>query len=136
MRDVPNASSMRRQTKSDRFMNLERTPSTVVSYPRWLRGWSALTAAATFALVAIGTLVTTFQVGMADNAWPTSPWHLLFQERSASFGWYVEHAHRIAGYVVGVCILVQTFALWRYCQDGRRRLGANIALLAVAFGTG
>src|SRR5436305_14962754 len=97
-------------------MNLERVPATVLLYPPWLRGWCALTAAATFSLIAIGTLVTTFQVGMADKLWPTTPWHLLFSNEasSASFGYYVEHSHRIAGYLAGLCILVQTIALGNY----------------------
>jgi heme A synthase len=86
---------------TERAMNWEPTTSPVIAYPLWVRAASALTAVSVFILLAIGTLVTTFGVGMADTVWPTPPWYLLFHERAGNFGWYVEHAHRIAGYAVG-----------------------------------
>src|SRR5688500_7527661 len=116
-------------------MNLERTPSTVVSYPRWLRGWCALTAATTFALIAIGTLVTTFRVGMADNVWPTPPWHLIFQERSASLGRYVAHSPGLAGYSAGVPVLVQPRPRWRHRPTRARRYAALAAIFVLAAAT-
>lgn len=117
-------------------MNLERHPSIVVDYPRWLRGWSVATAVATFGLIALGTLVTTFHVGMADPLWPTAPWHLLLVERLPSFGWYVEHSHRIVGYFVGVLMLLQTLAIWNYCPDAKRRVAAFLAVSGLVVGTG
>jgi cytochrome c oxidase assembly protein subunit 15 len=117
-------------------MNLERTPSTVVSYPRWLRGWSALTVGVSFAAIIVGTLVTTFGVGMADTVWPTPPWYLLFHQRAADFGWYVEHTHRIAAYLVGGFVFVQSLGLWHQCADRTRRLLALGSLIALAIGLG
>lgn len=116
-------------------MNLERLPSTVLHYPRWLRAWCAATAVATFTLIAVGTMVTTFHVGMADPLWPTAPWHLLLIDRMPNFGFYVEHFHRIAGYLAGMFILVETLTLWWYSPNRLRRVGAFAALLGVTIGT-
>jgi cytochrome c oxidase assembly protein subunit 15 len=75
--------------------------------PRWLHGWAVLTAAATVALLALGAVVTTFQVGMADPVWPTLPWHLaLIDWSEPNPGFVIEHTHRLAGYIVGCCVIV------------------------------
>jgi cytochrome c oxidase assembly protein subunit 15 len=73
-----------------------------------------LTVAATFVLLALGTVVTTFNVGMADPIWPTYPWHLLLISwEEPRPGFLIEHTHRLAGYVVGCCVIVLTVWLWR-----------------------
>jgi len=90
--------------------------------PRWLRYWAILTACATVVLLALGAVVTTFRVGMADPIWPTVPWHLLlisWQEPGPGF--LIEHSHRLAGYIVGCCAIVLAIGLWRY--QPRRLLG-------------
>lgn len=75
--------------------------------PRWLHVWSVLTAGATVALLALGAVVTTFQVGMADPIWPTLPWHLaLIDWTEPNPGFVIEHTHRLAGYIVGCCAIV------------------------------
>jgi len=87
-----------------------------------LRYWAILTACATVALLALGAVVTTFRVGMADPIWPTVPWHLLlisWQEPGPGF--LIEHSHRLAGYIVGCCTIVLAIGLWRY--QPRRLLG-------------
>ncbi|HEY7330251.1 MAG TPA: COX15/CtaA family protein [Gemmataceae bacterium] len=90
-------------------------PSTLAEIrfaPRWLHGWSVLTAGATVALLSLGAVVTTFQVGMADPVWPTVPWHLaLIDWSEPNPGFVIEHAHRLAGYVVGCCVIVLTVGL-------------------------
>lgn len=116
-------------------MNWERTTTAVISYPRWLRGAGYLSAFSLFTLLAIGTLVTTFGVGMADTVWPTPPWYLLFHERAGDFGWYVEHAHRIAGYVVGFLVLALAAAHWQFSPSRRTRLLAWLGIVAVVVGT-
>jgi cytochrome c oxidase assembly protein subunit 15 len=81
--------------------------------PRWLHAWSVLTAGATVALLALGAVVTTFQVGMADPVWPTLPWHLaLIDWSEPNPGFVIEHSHRLAGYVVGCCTIVLALGLW------------------------
>jgi heme A synthase len=66
-----------------------------------------LTVAATVALLAVGAVVTTFRVGMADPVWPTYPWHLLLiSYDEPSPGFLIEHTHRLIGYIVGCCAIV------------------------------
>jgi heme A synthase len=66
-----------------------------------------------FLLLALGTFVTSFQVGMADPQWPTRPWHLADVDRQAAgFGYLVEHSHRLAGFVVGGAVSLLTLAIW------------------------
>src|SRR5438067_9913424 len=95
-------------------------------------GWAVLTVLATVALLALGAVVTTFRVGMADPVWPTYPWHLLlisYDEPSAGF--LIEHTHRLAGYIVGCCVIVLAVVLaWSEPRPWVRRLGW-LALLGV-----
>ena len=97
--------------------NLESAP-----LPRWLHGWAVLTVCATVALLALGAVVTTFHVGMADPIWPTYPWHLLLIDRhEPSPGFIIEHSHRLAGYIVGMFTIVLAAGLWR--AQPNRKLG-------------
>jgi heme a synthase len=100
---------------------------------RWLHRWSVLTVCATFVLLFLGSVVTTFKVGMVDPVWPTTPWHLLFISwDEPNPGFLIEHGHRLAGYIVGCCVIVLAVGLWRF--DPRawvRRLGW-LALLGVS----
>jgi cytochrome c oxidase assembly protein subunit 15 len=80
--------------------------------PRWLHAWAVFTAGATVALLALGAVVTTFQVGMADPVWPTYPWHLaLIDWQEPNPGFVIEHTHRLAGYIIGCCVIVLTVGL-------------------------
>ena len=98
--------------------------------PRWLHGWALFTVCATIALLTLGAVVTTFRVGMADPVWPTYPWHmLLISYDEPRPGFIIEHSHRLAGYVVGLCVIVFALGLWRY--HGRTWLGwLGLAALA------
>src|SRR5260370_20833692 len=79
--------------------------------PRALHGWAVLTVVATVALLIVGAVVTTFRVGMADPVWPTYPWHLLLiSYDEPKSGFLIEHTHRLAGYIVGCCVIV--VAVW------------------------
>ncbi len=81
--------------------------------PLWLHAWSVLTAATTVVLLALGAVVTTKKVGMADPVWPTVPWHLALIDWSIpNPGSVIEHTHRLAGYIVGCCVIVLTVGLW------------------------
>jgi heme A synthase len=102
--------------------------------PRWLHAWAVLTVAATLALLALGSMVTTFRVGMADPVWPTTPWYLFFISwREPSPGFLIEHSHRLAGYVVGCCVIVLAAGLWRTTR-GLRWLGVAGLLAVIAQG--
>jgi cytochrome c oxidase assembly protein subunit 15 len=98
----------------------------------WLHRWAVLTACATFVLLLLGAVVTTFRVGMADPIWPTYPWHLLLVSwEEPRPGFLIEHTHRLAGYIVGCCVIVLAVGLWRNeSRRGVRWLGVA-ALLGV-----
>jgi len=91
-------------------------PSSIVETrlaPRWLHAWAVLTAGVTVVLLALGAVVTTFQVGMADPVWPTVPWHLaLIDWREPNPGFVIEHSHRLAGYLIGCCVIVLALGLY------------------------
>src|SRR6516165_11242062 len=111
---------------------VNETPLTSKSPPRWLHRWAVVTVCATFVLLFLGAVVTTFRVGMADPIWPTFPWHLLLISwDEPSPGFLIEHSHRLAGYIVGCCVIVLAVGLSHL--DPRlwvRRLGM-LALLGV-----
>jgi cytochrome c oxidase assembly protein subunit 15 len=99
---------------------------------RWLHGWALLTAAATVALLTLGAVVTTFQVGMADPIWPTTPWHLAFIDWSEpNPGFVIEHSHRLAGYIVGCCVIVLTLGLLCTARRGWLKWLGVVALAGV-----
>lgn len=63
-------------------------------------------------LLTLGTLITTYRVGMVDPIWPTEPWFLLNNWREPSAGYLIEHTHRVAGYLAGLAILATALASW------------------------
>lgn len=100
--------------------------------PRWLHAWAVLTVCATLPLLLLGAEVTTKQVGMVDPQGFRTPWHMLTVPlRERGLGFVIEHSHRLAGFIVGTCIIVLAVGLWR-CEPRRgvRWLGAA-ALAAV-----
>jgi heme A synthase len=100
--------------------------------PRWLHVWAILTVAITAVPVALGGWVTTLRVGMADPVWPTTPWYLFFTDwREPRPGFLIEHAHRLAGYVIGVCTIILTAGLWIQGRNKALRWLGVFALAAV-----
>jgi heme A synthase len=100
--------------------------------PRWLYRWAVLTVVATVLLLVIGAVVTTFRVGMADPVWPTSPWHLLLVSwDEPKPGFLIEHTHRLAGYIVGCCVLVLALGLWSVRSPGWLKTLGGVSLGAV-----
>ena len=70
-------------------------------------------AACVLALILLGTLITTYRVGMVDPIWPTEPWFLLgvnWQEPKP--GYFIEHIHRVFGYLAGLFILSTALLAW------------------------
>jgi cytochrome c oxidase assembly protein subunit 15 len=106
--------------------------------PGWVRFWAALTVAATLVLLALGGIVTTFKVGMADTVWPTYPWHLaLIDYSEPKPGFIVEHTHRLAGYVVGCLVIVLAVGLARQKSEPRLAwLGYGGLAAVIAQGSG
>ncbi len=95
--------------------------------PRWLHLWAGATVVACLALLAVGQLVTSFKVGMADPVWPTEPWYLI-SNYEPSPGYLIEHAHRIAGWIVGGMTTVLALGLWAYHPHPRT---SRVGLLAL-----
>src|SRR5262245_3429459 len=86
---------------------------TTWSAPRWLARWAAFTVALIFALLALGAVVTSFRVGMADPIWPTRPWHLaVIDWTEQSRGYLIEHTHRLVGFIVGAAVTILALGLW------------------------
>jgi heme A synthase len=103
--------------------------------PRWIHAWAILTVVATAILLALGGLVTTFRVGMADPVWPTTPWFLLFTSWSEPRpGFLIEHSHRLAGYVVGCLTIVLAYGMWTTARGRLRWLGIFCLLAVIAQG--
>jgi heme A synthase len=81
--------------------------------PRWLHAWAVLTVVSAFLAITGGAVVTTLRVGMADQVWPTYPWHLaLISWKEPSAGFLIEHTHRLLAYAAGFCVVVLTIGLW------------------------
>ncbi|HEX5447377.1 MAG TPA: cytochrome oxidase assembly protein [Pirellulales bacterium] len=86
---------------------------------------AVLLACATFPLIWVGGLVTTYDAGMAVPDWPTTYGYNLFLYpwQTWLFGpWdlFIEHGHRLLGAVVGMLTIALAVALW--ARDGRRWL--------------
>ncbi len=80
-----------------------------------MHGWAVLTAVAGLCVLSAGSFVTTLKVGMADPGWPSPPWYLFFlspADYERGVGFLVEHAHRLAGWIVGFCVIVLAVGLW------------------------
>jgi cytochrome c oxidase assembly protein subunit 15 len=92
------------------------------SAPRWLHRCAIFTVAATMVLLGLGSAVTTFRAGMADPIWPTAPTALLqaSSEQLEDVRFVIEHSHRLAGYIVGICAIV--LAGWLWLAEPRRWL--------------
>lgn len=105
-------------------------------YDPRLHTLAVVNACAAFVLLALGSLVTTFRVGMVDPIWPTYPWHLLLVSWTEPRpGFLIEHSHRLAGYVVGLCSIIVAVGLWRWAsRPVLRWLGTAALLLVVVQG--
>jgi cytochrome c oxidase assembly protein subunit 15 len=103
--------------------------------PRWLHGWAVLTALGALPLVALGAEVTTKQVGMADRQAVREPWYLLTLPKdelwAQGVGLVVEHSHRTAGWLVGVCSIVLAAGTWFGARGTGVRAAGFLALALV-----
>lgn len=111
--------------------------------PRPLHVWAVLAVLATLVLLAIGQLVTSFAAGMADPVWPTEPWYVFHtateseKERfKKDYQFFLEHAHRIAGWTIGVLVIVLTGGAWftEPRKAARWFALAGMAVLIVGYG--
>lgn len=99
---------------------------------------AVLLVCATFPLVWVGGMVTSYNAGMAVPDWPTTygynmflyPWQTwLF----GPFDLFIEHGHRLLGALVGMISIAVVIVVWRWePRPGVRALAAAI-LAAVIF---
>ena len=100
--------------------------------PRWLHWWALITLLAAVPLLLLGEEVTTKGVGMVDAQGLRSPWYF-FEEylKDRGLDWKIEHGHRQAGWIIGMCVIALTILTW--WKEPRRwvRWLSLLALLAV-----
>ncbi len=84
------------------------------SVPRWVHGLAILTVVATAPLFFLGADVTTKGAGMADQRgfvpFPQAIYEMATGEHS--HGWLIEHSHRLAGWLIGLCGIALCASLW------------------------
>ena len=93
---------------------------------------------ATFPLIWMGGLVTSYDAGMAVPDWPTTFGYnmFLYPWQKWLFGpWnlFIEHGHRLLGAIVGMLTILVVAAVWRFDRRGWMRFVALGALAAVIF---
>ena len=106
----------------------------------WPHRLAVLLTCATFPLIWVGGLVTSYDAGMAVPDWPTTYGYNLFLYpwQTWVYGpWdlFIEHGHRLLAAVVGLLTIALAVALWR--RDERawvRRLGLVAIVGVVAQG--
>ena len=99
----------------------------------WTGALAAVAAAATFLLIVAGGLVTSHEAGLAVVDWPNSYGYNLFLYPLSRMtgGIYYEHAHRLAGSLVGLTTLVLAIHLQRVERRAWVKLLGWAALAAV-----
>ncbi len=90
---------------------------------RWPHRLAVLLVCATFPLIWVGGLVTTYDAGMAVPDWPNTYGHNLFLYPwstwiSGPWDLLIEHGHRLLGAIVGLLMILLLIVVWR--QDRRR----------------
>lgn len=90
-----------------------------------------LLVCATFPLIWVGGLVTTYDAGMAVPDWPSTYGYNLFAYPwqtwlSGPWDLFIEHSHRLLGALVGCIAIAFVYSVWR--SDSR--FGVRVAALA------
>ena len=109
------------------------TPTFTRPVPRWLRVWSILTVIVAAAVIVLGSLITTFRVGMSDPVWPTEPWFLIVNNHvwveEPARGFLIEHTHRLVAWAIGVFATVLAVGAWIAEPDRKMRWIGTTAIL-------
>lgn len=86
-------------------------------------------------LLTLGTLITTYRVGMVDPIWPTEPWYLLSQNWSEpSAGYFIEHIHRVVGYISGIAIIGMMLTSFLANKTITSKVASAFCIVGVALG--
>ncbi|MGF1582136.1 MAG: heme A synthase [Gemmataceae bacterium] len=104
--------------------------------PFWLHFWAWFTVLATFPLLTLGAEVTTKGVGMVDHEGYRHPWEvwtIWVREglENNRLDYFLEHSHRIMGFVVGSCVIVLMLGLWCTAKRTWLKWIGVVALLSV-----
>lgn len=102
----------------------------------WPHRWAVMLCCATFPLIWVGALVTTYDAGMAVPDWPSTygsnlflyPWQTWV---FGPFDLFVEHGHRLLGSLAGLLTIGLLIATFRTRSSPRLRMLAVVALVAV-----
>lgn len=104
----------------------------------WPHRWAVALVCATFPLIWVGGLVTTYGAGMAVPDWPNTYGYNLFRYPAQTWidgPWklFIEHGHRLFASLVGMITIGFLISTW-WCQSRPlvRWLG-SLALVAVIF---
>jgi cytochrome c oxidase assembly protein subunit 15 len=105
---------------------------------RWPNRLALVLCCATFPLVWVGGLVTTYQAGMAFADWPTSDGHFLFfypwlDWLRGPWDLFIEHGHRMLGAVIGLLTIALCTSMWLTRQPRWLKMLSLVALAAVIF---
>jgi heme a synthase len=114
---------------------MNESPTARHPVPRWLHWWAVVVVCASLPLIALGAEVTTKQVGMADKEAVREPWYLLTLSQgdlwAQGIGLVIEHSHRTAGWLVGMCAIVLALGMWFGARGTGVRAAGCLALLMV-----
>ncbi|MFN3168866.1 MAG: COX15/CtaA family protein [Phycisphaeraceae bacterium] len=111
------------------------TPLTEHEPSPWLRRLCLVTLVTTFALIAVGGKVTSYEYGLAiPEGWTTGGWvsflaPLEYWWSDIDKRW--EHAHRIMGTVVGMLTVAMAVGLWRTQRHRPWLRWAGVAMLVL-----
>lgn len=99
----------------------------------WPHRLALLLVCATFPLIWVGGLVTTYDAGMAVPDWPSTFGYNLFAYpwQTWLFGpWdlFIEHGHRLLGALVGCIAIALVWSVWRNDRRFGMRAAAMVAL--------
>src|SRR3954464_5062049 len=104
--------------------------------PRIIRILAIVMCCATFPLVWVGGLVTTYQAGMAVPDWPNTYGYNLFLYPlstwiSGPWNLFVEHGHRLFASLIGLLTIAFCVTVWRTGQPRWLRVLGATALAAI-----
>lgn len=99
----------------------------------WPHRFAVLLVCATFPLIWVGGLVTTYDAGMAVPDWPNTYGYNLFAYPwqtwlAGPWDLFIEHGHRLLGAFVG---LITIGLVWAVCRHDSRRWMRGVALAAL-----
>lgn len=108
------------------------------NHSNWPHRLARVLVCATFPLIWVGGLVTTYDAGMAVPDWPSTygynlflyPWQTWI---AGPWDLFIEHGHRLLGALVGMITIAFVAAVWLKEHRPWMRVAALAALAAVIF---